>query len=202
MQTNFKEQLHDERPYWKVIVSLAVSLIGTILFIYVGYRLLAFFMPFVIGWFLAYVASPLVNWLEKRVRIVKKLGSALIIILVLAGVGLLCYFLGSKLWQEIRALIENMPGIYRDLESGFYTVGENLEGIFEMLPEGVQEGWQTMISNLDQTMGNLIGKNQRADNGCGWKFCQADSIDLYWDYCHIYFLVFFHCRAGGSNYLG
>ena len=138
MQTNFKEQLHDERPYWKVIVSLAVSLIGTILFIYVGYRLLAFFMPFVIGWFLAYVASPLVNWLEKRVRIVKKLGSALIIILVLAGVGLLCYFLGSKLWQEIRALIENMPGIYRDLESGFYTVGENLEGIFEMLPEGVQ----------------------------------------------------------------
>lgn len=158
MQTNFKEQLHDERPYWKVIVSLAVSLIGTILFIYVGYRMLAFFMPFVIGWFLAYVASPLVNWLEKRVRIVKKLGSALIIILVLAGVGLLCYFLGSKLWQEIRALIENMPGIYRDLESGFYTVGENLEGIFEMLPEGVQEGWQTMISNLDQTMGNLIGR--------------------------------------------
>ena len=158
MQTNFKEQLHDERPYWKVIVSLAVSLIGTILFIYVGYRLLAFFMPFVIGWFLAYVASPLVNWLEKRVRIVKKLGSALIIILVLAGVGLLCYFLGSKLWQEIRVLIENMPGLYRELESGFYTVGENLEGIFEMLPEGVQEGWQTMISNLDQTMGNLIGR--------------------------------------------
>lgn len=158
MQTNFKEQLHDERPYWKVIVSLAVSLIGTILFVYVGYRLLAFFMPFVIGWFLAYVASPLVNWLEKRVRIVKKLGSALIIILVLAGVGLLCYFLGSKLWQEIRALIENMPGLYRDLESGFYTVGENLEGIFEMLPEGVQEGWQTVISNLDQTMGNLIGR--------------------------------------------
>ena len=115
-------------------------------------------MPFVIGWFLAYVASPLVNWLEKRVRIVKKLGSALIIILVLAGVGLLCYFLGSKLWQAIRSLIENMPGIYRDLESGFYTVGENLEGIFEMLPEGVQEGWQTMISNLDQTMGNLIGR--------------------------------------------
>lgn len=158
MQTNFKEQLHDERPYWKVIVSLAVSLIGTILFVYVGYRLLAFFMPFVIGWFLAYVASPLVNWLEKRVRIVKKLGSALIIILVLAGVGLLCYFLGSKLWQEIRALIENMPGLYRDLESGFYTVGENLEGVFEMLPKGVQEGWQTVISNLDQTMGNLIGR--------------------------------------------
>ena len=44
METNFKEQLHDTRPYWKVIVSLTFSLIATILFIYVGFRLLGFFM--------------------------------------------------------------------------------------------------------------------------------------------------------------
>ena len=86
METNFREQLRDNRPYWKVIISLAISLIGTILFIYVGVRLLGFFMPFVVGWFIAYIASPLVNWLEKRLKIVKKLGSALIIILVLAMV--------------------------------------------------------------------------------------------------------------------
>ena len=36
METNFKEQLHDTRPYWKVIVSLTFSLIATILFIYVA----------------------------------------------------------------------------------------------------------------------------------------------------------------------
>ena len=42
METNFKEQLHDTRPYWKVIVSLTFSLIATILFIYVGFRLLGF----------------------------------------------------------------------------------------------------------------------------------------------------------------
>ena len=74
METNFREQLRDNRPYWKVIISLAISLIGTILFIYVGVRLLGFFMPFVVGWFIAYIASPLVNWLEKRLKIVKKTG--------------------------------------------------------------------------------------------------------------------------------
>lgn len=65
MQMNVRERLHDNRPYWKVIVSLTFSLAGTVLFIYVGIRALAFFMPFVIGWFLAFVASPLVAWLEK-----------------------------------------------------------------------------------------------------------------------------------------
>lgn len=41
--------MEDTRPYWKVIVSLAFSLIGTILFIVIGIKLLWFFMPFVIG---------------------------------------------------------------------------------------------------------------------------------------------------------
>ena len=50
MEMNFKEQMQDDRPYWKVAVSLAFSLIGTALCLYFGYKLLGFFMPFVIGW--------------------------------------------------------------------------------------------------------------------------------------------------------
>ena len=158
METNFKEQLHDTRPYWKVIVSLTFSLIATILFIYVGFRLLGFFMPFVIGWFISYIASPIVNWLEKRVKIVKKLGSALIIIAVLGAVGILIYFIGSKLWKEIASLIQNMPKMYQDLESGFGEIGSSLNGVFKVLPAGLQDAWHTMTSNLDKTMGDLMGR--------------------------------------------
>lgn len=158
METNFREQLHDNRPYWKVIVSLAFSLIGTILFIYVGLRLLWFFMPFVIGWFLAYIASPVVNWLEKRLKIVKKLGSALIIILVLAAVVFLVYLLSSVLWREISTLIQDMPDLYSDLEKGMDQVGESLDGLFGMLPKGIQNGWREMANNLDQSAGNLISR--------------------------------------------
>ena len=158
MDTNFKEQLHDTRPYWKVIVSQAFSLIATILFIYVGFRLLGFFMPFVIGWFISYIASPIVNWLEKRVKIVKKLGSALIIIAVLGAVGILVYFIGSKLWREIASLIQNMPKMYQDLESGFGEIGSSLNGVFKVLPAGLQDAWHTMTSNLDKTMGDWMGR--------------------------------------------
>ena len=158
METNFKEQLHDTRPYWKVIVSLTFSLIATILFIYVGFRLLGFFMPFVIGWFISYIASPIVNWLEKRVKIVKKLGSALIIIAVLGAVGILVYFIGSKLWREIASLIQNMPKMYQDLESGFGEIGSSLNGVFKVLPAGLQDAWHTMTSNLDKTMGDWMGR--------------------------------------------
>ena len=91
MEMNFKEKIGDTRPYWKVAVSLAFSLAGTVLFLVVGYRLMVFFMPFVIGWVISSIAAPLVNLLEKRVRIMRKLGSALIIIAVLVGIILLVY---------------------------------------------------------------------------------------------------------------
>ncbi len=158
MKTDFKEQLHDERPYWKVIVSLAFSLFGTALFVFLGARLLVFFMPFVIGWFIAYIASPVVNWLERRLKIVKKLGSAIIIIGVLAGLVFLIYFAGSRLWREIVALIQNMPDLYQQLESGLSDIGKTLEGVFTVLPKGIQNGWHAMVSNLDSTMGDLIGR--------------------------------------------
>ena len=153
-----RELMLDNRPSWKVTVSLAVSLIGTTLFLYFGYKLLGFFMPFVIGWFLSYIASPVVEWLEKRVKIVKKLGSAIIIVAVLAGVVFLIYLVGSKIWQECVALIQNMPNMYEDLESGLGQIGNGLAGVFERLPQSVQSGWDQMVRNLDKTIGEVMAK--------------------------------------------
>ena len=158
MQMSVRERLNDNRPYWKVLVSLVFSLIGTILFIYVGIRALIYFMPFVIGWFLAFIASPLVTWLEKRLKIVKKLGSAITIILVLAACVGVIYFAVSRIWAEIASLIQNFPEMYEDLEAGFVEIGTKGEQLFARLPQGIQNGWHAMMQNLDQAMGKLIGK--------------------------------------------
>lgn len=148
--------VEDNRPFWKIAVSLALSLLVTVLFIYFGYKLLGFFLPFVIGWFISYMASPLVNWLERRLKIVKKLGSAMIIILVLGGVILLFYFAGSRIWKECIALANNLPELYGDLEAGLHQISSSLNGVFGHLPEAVQNAWYQMINNLDQAMGDVI----------------------------------------------
>ena len=158
MQMSVRERLNDNRPYWKVLVSLVFSLIGTILFIYLGIRALIYFMPFVIGWFLSFIASPLVTWLEQRLKIVKKLGSAITIILVLGACVGVIYFAVSRIWAEIASLIQNFPEMYEDLEAGLLEIGTKGEQLFARLPQGIQNGWQAMMQNLDQTMGKLIGE--------------------------------------------
>lgn len=146
----------DNRPYWKVIVSLTFSLVGTILFIYVGVKALFYFMPFVIGWFLSFIASPLVVFLEKRLKIIKKLGSAIIIIAVLAACIGLIYLAVSRIWGEVSSLIQDFPSMYRDLEKGFRQIGERTSQIFALLPGNVQEGLNTFAANLDETMSGII----------------------------------------------
>ena len=156
METNEGAGVRDGRPYWKVIVSLAFSLVGTILFIYVGVKALFYFMPFVIGWFLSFIASPLVVFLEKRLKIIKKLGSAIIIIAVLAACIGLIYLAVSRIWGEVSSLIQDFPSMYRDLEKGFRQIGERTSQIFALLPGNVQEGLNTFAANLDETMSGII----------------------------------------------
>ena len=42
------------------------------------------FMPFVIGWIIAMIANPLVRFLDEKIKIRRKAGSAIVIIAVIA----------------------------------------------------------------------------------------------------------------------
>lgn len=153
-----KEDLGDTRPYWKVLVSLVFSLTATVLFIYVGIKAIFYFMPFVIGWILSVIAGPLVTFLEKKLKIMKRLGSAITIILVLALCIGLIYLIISQIWEEISVLIRNFPSMYHDLERGLSQIGTQGNTLFERFPEQIQNSWATLMNNLDDTASSLIGR--------------------------------------------
>lgn len=152
-----KENLGDTRPYWKVLVSLVFSLTVTVLFVYVGIKAIFYFMPFVIGWILSVIASPLVTFLEKKLKIMKRLGSAITIILVLALCIGLIYLVVSQIWEEISVLIRNFPSMYHDLERGLEQIGKQGNTLFDRFPEQIQNSWAALMNNLDDMVSSIIG---------------------------------------------
>ncbi len=150
--------MQDTRPYWKIAVSLLFSLTATILFVYVGWKLALYFMPFVIGWVISVIGSPIAKWLEKRLKIKKKLGSALIIILVLAAIVGTLYVGIGKLIEEIGNFIRSFPEMYQELESGIDQIGNTLTGILRLLPAGVRQAGNALIVNFDEYMGEFINR--------------------------------------------
>ena len=116
-------------------------------------------MPFVIGWIIALIANPLVKFFEKRLKIVRKHGTWLVIVGVLALVIGVCYMVISWLVKEGVGFVQNMPEMYSAMVQGFREIGNNLTLFFERinLPFNVHAGIAEVLANLDTYAGDLIG---------------------------------------------
>ena len=72
------------RKYAGIILNILVPLLTVYLVCVWGLRLVVFFLPFVIGWIVAAIANPVVRFFEKRLKIVRRHGSMVLIAGVLA----------------------------------------------------------------------------------------------------------------------
>ncbi len=146
------------RPYWKVIVSLVFSLATTAFVIVAGVGLIRFLMPFVIGWLISCIANPVVCWLDKKLKIQKKFGSALIIIVVIGAVVGLAYLIISLLVKEMGSWVLSLPQLYSDIAVEIDEISENMSGLLSVLPQGLVDAGHAFILNFGQSMGEWIGK--------------------------------------------
>ena len=142
--------------HWRWFFTLFLTVAGTLACIFVLPRLIAFFFPFVIGWILALMASPLARWLEKKLHIRKKVGSVLVVILVLAVIVTALYFLISRLVREIADFIPQAPVYLQKLLDVLGKLEEWLGGVFKGLPENVRAAFESFSQDLRNTLANAV----------------------------------------------
>ena len=126
------------KTYLKVILNLVTALVALLLCIFLLPRCIFFFMPFVIGWIIALIAAPVVRFFEEKLKIRRKGASVIVIVAVLAAVILLVYGVGSKLVREGINFVNELPQLGESIMAEFNEVGNNLQGVYERLPEDVQ----------------------------------------------------------------
>lgn len=143
--------------YIKVILNLLTALVIFLLCVFLLPRLLIFFMPFVIGWIISLIASPLVRFLEKKLKIRRKAVSAFVIIAVLACVILLVYGIGVKLARETADFIDELPVLWERTEAEFEQIGANLSGVYTRLPKDIQDRLMNLGNDLGVYFSDFIG---------------------------------------------
>lgn len=126
------------RTYAKVVLNLLTALIVLLLCIFLLPRCIYFFMPFVIGWIIALIASPVVRFFEEKLKVRRKGASVIVIVAVLAAVILLVYAIISKLIREGVSFINELPTLWEGIKAEFIQVGTNLQGVYNRLPEDMQ----------------------------------------------------------------
>lgn len=148
----------DIRKMIRIILNIIVPLAGILFVCLAGPWLLRFFLPFVIGWIIAMIANPLVKFLEQRLKLVRRHSSVLIIVLVLALVIGLGYFLISRLlWQAIN-LAQDLPELYQTVSSEIHQLFSRFQYLFLALPVNVQDFWTEVSGSVGESMGLLVQK--------------------------------------------
>lgn len=124
--------------YLKVILNLLTALAVVLLCIFLLPRCIWFFMPFIFGWLIALIASPVVHFFEEKLKVKRKAMTAVVIVAVLAVVVLLVYLLGAKLIKEGINFVNELPNIWNSILAEFNKVGANLQGVYNRMPADTQ----------------------------------------------------------------
>ena len=146
------------KRYLRMILNIVIPLLGLCLVIFLGPRLLHFFMPFVVGWILALLANPLVRFLERRVKLVRRHGSMLIIIAALAIVIGLFYGAGLLVYREMGSFLADAPEIYQSVIAEIGDALQNGRKLAEYFPQNLQPPLLAFSDNLDGLFGKLVSR--------------------------------------------
>lgn len=145
------------RTYLKVILNLITALVVLLLCIFLLPKCILFFMPFILGWIISLIASPVVRFFEEKLKVKRKAVSALVIVSVLAVVVLLVYAVVVKLIEEGVNFINELPQMRDSIVAEFSQVGASLQGVYDRMPADVQQTWDHVVGEMGNYFSNAMG---------------------------------------------
>ena len=141
------------------VLNVGIFLVEVLFLILAGPALLKFFMPVVLGWLIACIANPLVKFLEKRLHIVRKHSSFVVILGAILLIVLGCYYGITALFYEGAKIVERFPTYYATLLDSLNHLGDQLQQLVgRMSPEmsdKIEQLTDLITSNLGQIAGSL-----------------------------------------------
>lgn len=134
----------------KMMINLLIALVIVLLFVFVVPKIVIFFMPFVVGWIISCIANPLVHFLESKIKIKRKAGTVVVVVLVIGAIVGIGYLLISILTRQLLGFIDSLPQMWEGLERDISNAWNVIDGTFRSISP-------TWIETL-QAAGNVIGE--------------------------------------------
>lgn len=120
--------------YLKILCNLLSVFVIILFAIFVLPKVLLFFMPFVIGFILSLIANPLVRFLERKIKLKRKHGTVLMIVLVIAALLSACYGIAMLVLFGIREFIDYMPTMYENAGVELTKAFSQLQTLLHKIP--------------------------------------------------------------------
>lgn len=142
--------------YRRILVNLGVALAGVLFLIFVVPQLVRFLMPLIVAWIVAMIANPIIRFLEKRIKIMRKHGSALVIILVLAALIAAFYGLAVLVASQFSSWVTELPEVYDSVTQNLQHLFRLLHQKYNIIPADVKLAFDQRENMLDSYIQKAI----------------------------------------------
>lgn len=136
------DELRSKNSIPKLLLNLFVPIIICALIALVVPWLCTLFMPFVVGYIISLIANPLVKFLDKKINIKRKAGSAIVIILVLAFVVLIFYGIFLAVSMTFHSIMDNLPAITASFKEEYEEISRVLTRVGQTMPRDMRESYE------------------------------------------------------------
>ena len=146
--------------YLDIIMELLVILAGALLLIFVLPKAIVFLWPFVAGWIISMMAHPVIEYLEKKVKLPKKFGSAILIAAVITGIIVVLYFTVRGIALQVIGFIQDAPDIRHEIMRQGMIFQKKIEQFLSIFPPsfGKQfDQWSGSIGELFKKAASSAG---------------------------------------------
>ena len=146
------------KHYCKIFLNIFIPCISLVLLLWLGPKLILFFMPFVLGYILAKMANPLVAFISEKCKIRRKAVSVFIIVAVLGIIVLIIYGVGNFLGKQTAGFIMDLPDMWEGAEAEIRKAAAHFTKLFNRLPADSREKFLSLQSSLDVYISEIVSK--------------------------------------------
>lgn len=128
--------------YWKIALNIVAMLLAILFCLFILPKIIVYFTPFVVGGIIALIVNPVVRFMEKRIKIVRRAGSAVVIILTIALVVFLGYIVISMLIEQLVGFGGNLPDVWQGVSDTMTEISKSFDRYVARMPITVRD-WVT-----------------------------------------------------------
>ncbi|MBO4934744.1 MAG: sporulation integral membrane protein YtvI [Clostridia bacterium] len=128
---------------------------------YFGLRYLpGLFMPFIFAFFIVLITNPLVNFCERKLKIPRKIGGPIIVILAIGLIVLLFYFVITVVLSEASDLVKDVSRLLNSMPEKWEKVIASYESFLDRigLPAVLRDAFDfnKLVSNMTKSLSETL----------------------------------------------
>ncbi|MDK2967660.1 sporulation integral membrane protein YtvI [Lacrimispora sp.] len=147
----------DRRKNFIINIIYIVLIIG-IVYIFIKH-ILVLVMPFIIGFLVALVLKPVINFVSTKFHVPHKIASVALVLLSYVGISSLVSWVGVRFVILIKNSIVRLPETYAiQIEPAIRDIFENVENVSAKLDPMMVQVIQDIAASISQSTGSVITK--------------------------------------------